>query len=960
MKPLSSLVVTAVFAIGLVSCGGGGDGDTDDGGGGTPPAANVAPVISAFSATPSNIRTNESVLFEWTIADDDLTALTCALDVDGDNTADYNLANCEATGNTSHTFETSGSYVATILVTDAGGLTATASTVVAVSPASSNVPVIDNLSVSESSVLAGTPVTITWSISSTESVALTCELDAQGDGTADYEFDPCPLAGSQSHTYTAAGDANPRLTVVTADGASATESAAITIQTDDSPLDINRVPVVSAFDAAPGAVMIDQAVTLSWEISDPDGDSLSCDIDVNGDGTSEITIDGCSTGQSVVHFYLTPGRFEPVLTVRDPEGLEAQLDAAVTVLPLQVDLAVAETVVAGERVRYEFTISNVSLVPVTGVELVFRVPASVSFSPRDGAVPNARGCFTCADGAEASWSFASIPAGASQSIIIDALVADSNASGAEISNRIAVTADAFTQTISAEATIRVENQPSAELAVTALQDPVQAGERLTVHVDIGNVSTGNLGDVVVRSRLPREIIVDTISDGGQLDEVSGEVVWNLSQLAVLNTRRLSMELLIPATAVPGQILAISSTIEQSGAMQPIAGMTDIITVADQRSPLQFDISMSNAPIPAGGRANYHITVSNVGLVPVTDVDIALLVPAGISFSPSADAEPNARSCFTCVQGALASWSFQSMQAGASQTITINASVLESLQAGSLVEALFYVYASNVSNVITHRSVIGIDNDPDSRITLSASADPVIAGQEITVSINTGNVSSTNLENAIVMLEVPVGVTVGSISGSGAQAGDDGMISWPAQPLPVLSSLVYSATLTVPGDAVAGEILSFRSSLEHDGGMVVDALAEQVVTVVASQPALRLEIVPADQTVSGGGRLSYEFSITNDALIPVQNISVLYRVPSGVSFSPSADADPDASNCFTCNAGAEAIWSFPSIQSGETVTISVNTNVSDQLQSGSLIDTVIEVRADGLNDTIHLSNVVAVN
>ena len=962
MKPLGSVVLPIVFSLCLASCGGGGGDSSSDDAGGSPPAVNTAPTISEFDASPPNIRTNESVLYNWTIADNDIASLTCAVDVDSDGEADIELSSCDATGSVSYTFDSVGSFTSTLMVTDVSGLTTIASTVVAVSPASGSVPVIDSLTVSESQAITGTPVTISWVIDAAGATTLSCELDAEGDGTTDYEINPCPLSGSQSHTFVAAADVDPRLTVTTVDGASATQSTSLIVQGDDSPADLNRPPIVTAFNAAPGAVMIDQAVTFSWELSDPDGDSLTCDIDTDGNGQADITVENCNTGQSVEHFYLVPQRYEPDLTVRDPEGLEAQLDTAITVLPLQVSLAVAETAVAGELTRYEFTVSNVSMVPVTGVRVLFRVPAGVSFSRGSGAIPAAANCgSTCAEGAEATWSFASIPAGASRAIVVNALVSDSNASGVTISNRLAVTADAFTETISIDETIVVENQPSAGIVVSAQQDPVQPGEKFIVLFDIGNISTGNIGDVIVRSKLPRDVTVDSISDGGQLDDTNGEVIWNLSQLAVLNTRQLSMELSVPPTAVAGQIYAVQAIVGQFGA-EPAAGMTDIVTVVNQRAPLQFDISTMSVPVSAGSSVNYQLTLSNVGLVPITNPVVRLLVPANLVFGRSSDAEPDAAGCgSSCLQGAIAEWGFNSLPAGSSETITINATVADSLQAGSLIEALFHINSASAQNVSTKRSAAGIDNNSASQLAVSASADPVVAGQEFVVTIDVGNISSGNLESAEVTLEIPDGVTVGSISGAGVLSGEDGVIRWPAQTLPVLDTMQYSATITAPGDAASGDALAFRSTLIHDGGLVVDGRAGQVVTVAASEPALQLQVVPAAQTVPGGGRLRYDIRVTNNALIPVQNTAVVYRVPASVSFARSTDADPDALNCgSTCLAGDEAGWFFPSIQPGETVTISVNTNVSDQLQAGSLINSVVEVRSNGLTDTIHLSNVVTVN
>ena len=59
-------------------------------------------------------------------------------------------------------------------------------------------------------------------------------------------------------------------------------------------------------------------------------------------------------------------------------------------------------------------------------------------------------------------------------------------------------------------------------------------------------------------------------------------------------------------------------------------------------------------------------------------------------------------------------------------------------------------------------------------------------------------------------------------------------------------------------------------------------------------------------------------------------------------------------------GEEANWNFSSIQPGETISISVNISVSDQLQSGALLDNRLVLTADGIEDTISLSSVVSVN
>lgn len=730
---------------------------------------------------------------------------------------------------------------------------------------------------------------------------------------------------------------------------------------DESPNDnTGQSPVIAEFSATPVITMIDEPVTFSWQIVDSDVEGLRCTIDVNGDGSEEIIIESCASGQSAINYYLVPGSYEPVLTVRDTEGLQATQTTAVTVLPVQVSLAVAETVMAGQRLRYEFTVSNVSQVPLNNVRVLYRVPTGLTFNNRASAIPDADNCFTCAEGSEAEWRFGSIAAGATRSIILNASVLDSVAGGSVIEGKIDVSVDGVGGVVSREQSVLVENRPLASLGISAMRDQVVAGEDIKYSVYVGNISSGNVGNIELRTQLPRETTASAISDGGVVDAATGEVVWNLAQLPVLQTRELNMTVSPPSNVVPGQILRVRSTLTHDGGIEVDAARTEVITVVEQKQPVQISIAPLASPVAAGGRLNYQITVSNTGLVPTTNIGVIMVVPAGVSFDSDDDAFPDASGCFTCAEGSEALWTFSSLPAGASQTIIVNAEVLSGVQAGTLLDSMFFAFADNLAGNITRVRVDGVLNNPTSQLAISSSVEPAVAGQEVLLIVDAGNITSTNLNNTVIRLDIPEGVTVSSISGAGVQSGIDGSISWPSQTLPVLESIRHTVTMATPGDAVSGQILEFRGVLQSDGGPILDATAGQVITISESASPLSVSIVPAASSVSAGERLRYDFRITNESLIPVTNVFLLYRVPPGVSFANRADAEPDASGCFTCSEGSEAVWRFPSIASGETVLIDVNTIVSSQLQGGNLLNANVIVGGDSVNDTIRLSNVVVVD
>jgi acid phosphatase type 7 len=92
--------------------------------------------IKRFTVTPTTTAPDLPLTFTWEVAG--TTPLTCTLDVEGDGTPDYTVADCGASSGQTHRYSTVGSYKAVLTVTDSSSASATASatTVVTSSPPS--------------------------------------------------------------------------------------------------------------------------------------------------------------------------------------------------------------------------------------------------------------------------------------------------------------------------------------------------------------------------------------------------------------------------------------------------------------------------------------------------------------------------------------------------------------------------------------------------------------------------------------------------------------------------------------------------------------------------------------------------------------------------------------------------------------------------------------------------------
>jgi len=102
----------------------------------------------------------------------------------------------------------------------------------------------------------------------------------------------------------------------------------------------------------------------------------------------------------------------------------------------------------------------------------------------------------------------------------------------------------------------------------------------------------------------------------------------------------------------------------------------------------------------------------------------------------------------------------------------------------------------------------------------------------------------------------------------------------------------------------------------------------------------------------------QLTLTNNGLIPYNNVNLLFRIPFGLDFRQFDDAEPDTV-CGQCSEGDEAEWNFDTLAAGQSTSIVVNSPVIPEIRSGSLIESRVTVTADGVLDGISLIDVVTV-
>jgi len=227
----------------------------------------ASPTATA-TADPMSGPAPLEVTFTGTGTDTDGTVDLYEWDFDGDGTYDWSSI---TSGNTTHTYTSSGIFNATLRVTDNDGLIGTDSVLISVSgppiakprayPTSGNVP-LEVIFFSDGEDLDGSLVDFAW--------------DFDGDGTYDWNS---KISENVTYTYNTGGTYNATLKVTDNEGLIGTASLTITV-IDPNP---ERYPTAIA-DANPTHGGAPLNVVLIGKGTDPNGTITKYEWDFEGDG----------------------------------------------------------------------------------------------------------------------------------------------------------------------------------------------------------------------------------------------------------------------------------------------------------------------------------------------------------------------------------------------------------------------------------------------------------------------------------------------------------------------------------------------------------------------------------------------------------------------------------------------------------------------------------------------------
>jgi uncharacterized repeat protein (TIGR01451 family) len=390
-----------------------------------------------------------------------------------------------------------------------------------------------------------------------------------------------------------------------------------------------------------------------------------------------------------------------------------------------------------KEIEYRLTVENVSSAPAHHVLVRDRLPRGVDENVR--AEPKATEQKKTKDYTDLLWELGTLKPG-EQKVIVLAVKPKGNE---DVQNRAYVQFE-YGQKV----TTRIA-KPSVRVKSTA---PTQAirYEAVSFRIEVANTGAAPLRNVVVTDVLPAGL---EFVGGKPEPNADKPLTWKLGDVPPHQTRRVEYQVISKQTG----------TFRNNAKVTAAGGVSaaDSAGVTVGETKLKVSISgpsrrLVNRPIP------YHITVGNLGSVPLSNVQVSdELPPKGIEFvSASAGGRR---------EGGFVRWSLGSLKPGELRSLLL---VLRAPEAGHDLRDMVRVtavcpHAERGKEEISDKAVsenARIESARTPVLEIDKNTDWLVVGQKATYTIRLFNPGKDNVLHPSVVVEVPSQMSITAVRG----------------------------------------------------------------------------------------------------------------------------------------------------------------------------------------------------
>ena len=597
----------------------------------------------------------------------------------------------------------------------------------------------------------------------------------------------------------------------------------------------------------------------------------------------------------------------------------------------------ADPVAAGSDLTYTIVVSNAGPSDATSVSVVDTLP----FGFTVGSVDRIE-CDTTV-----SCSFASIPAGQSETIVVtgtvDADLADTGAD--ELVNTVTVssavtdpdpTNDTFT-----EPTDVVE---SADVFLSKIEDSggVTPGGQLTYTIQVANAGPSDALSVLVTDTLP--VGLTFVSSTDPTCAITGDPQIVECSLGTLGAGDPAISFDVIVDVAPGVFGTVSNTATASSPTpDPDLDNNTDSTITPTTSEADLEITKTDLqdPVLAGTTLTYLLSGQNSGPSDAVNVIVTDPLPAGTTYQ-GATVTVGAGTCteiggvVTCALGTLAPGDLFSIEV----SVLVDADVSDGSTLVNTASIGSDTDDSNTANDSDDETT-AIIAEADVGVTKLAIIDPASPGASIEYEIRVANFGPSDAVAVSIVDVLPPGLlnavfipTAGTCGAVGASTSCDlGDIAVGDEVVVTITADIDPSLLDTLNNVVDVSTVTTDPNPANDQAMTE--------TPVDPSADLAVQKTAASATVVAGTITSYTVVVSNNGPSDALNASIADTLPAGLTFL-SASVTAGVGSC----AGTTAITcDFPVVAAGTSVSVAIDVSVDADVADGTVIVNDAAVSSD---------------
>ncbi|UCB43246.1 MAG: DUF11 domain-containing protein, partial [Dehalococcoidales bacterium] len=603
------------------------------------------------------------------------------------------------------------------------------------------------------------------------------------------------------------------------------------------------------------------------------------------------------------------------------------------------DLAITKAdspdpVTAGEDLTYTVTVTNNGPDRAYGVVVTDTLPAGVTYVSAAGS----QGTASYVSGV-VTWELGILSRGASATLTIivtvDVETRGTLTNTAEVSSMDTDT-NLGNNTVTEDTTVRAYTNLWIDKDDDT--DPLYPGDTLTYTVAVGNGGPHDASGVVVEDTLPAGVtFVSAVGSQGTATHTAGIVAWDIGELANGATATLTIVVTIDADT-EGTITNTAVVSGDDTDPNPGNNTASEDTVVNTKADLAITKFDNPDPVIAGEELIYTVEVMNYGPSDASGVVVTETLPVGLTYVSAVGSQGTATYDSPAIPSlpGVVTWDVGELADGATATLTIVVVVdsgTESLLANTA-SVTGNDYDPDTTNNTAKDGTV-VNTETDLAITKADSPDPVIAGEELTYTVEVINNGPSDASGVVVTDTLPEGVSyVSNYPTQGTATHTAGVVTWDVGELGSGASATLTIVVTV-GSGTEGPLANTASVTgnEYDPDESNNTVTES--TGADTRADLEVTKVDSSDPVIAGEELTYTVTVTNNGPSDASGVVVTDTLPAGVTFdsaSVTAGADP------THIAGV-VTWNVGELADGATATLTIVVTV-DADTEGTITNTAV--------------------